>query len=54
MHDAEIQRLKQHHSEHRELFDGVLQWEESWSLLQELEVSQLCKTSKTFLKSNIS
>ncbi|XP_034743935.1 protein regulator of cytokinesis 1b [Etheostoma cragini] len=37
VHDAEIQRLKQHHEEHKELFDGVQQWEESWRLFLELE-----------------
>ncbi|KAG7481765.1 hypothetical protein JOB18_004206 [Solea senegalensis] len=36
-HDAEIQRLKQHYEDHKELFDGVQQWEESWKLFQELE-----------------
>lgn len=35
----EIQRLKQHYEDHRELFDGVQQWEESWRLFLELEVS---------------
>ena len=38
LHDAEIQRLKQHYEDHKELFDGVQQWEESWRLFQELEV----------------
>ncbi|XP_060924474.1 protein regulator of cytokinesis 1b [Limanda limanda] len=37
LHDAEIQRLKQHYEDHKELFDGVQQWEESWRLFQELE-----------------
>nr|XP_046251920.1 protein regulator of cytokinesis 1b isoform X2 [Scatophagus argus] len=37
LHDAEIQRLKQHYEEHKELFDGVHQWEESWRLFLELE-----------------
>lgn len=39
LHDAEIQRLKQHYEDHKVLFDGVHQWEESWRLFQELEVS---------------
>lgn len=39
LHDAEIQRLKQHYEDHKELFDGVHQWEESWRLFLELEVS---------------
>lgn len=46
LHDAEIQQLKRHHNEHRELFDGVQQWEENWRLLLELEVSQLSTTSQ--------
>lgn len=37
-HDAEIQRLKQHYEAHKELFDGVHQWEDSWRLYLELEV----------------
>lgn len=37
LHDAEIQRLKQHHEDHKELFDGVHKWEESWRLYLELE-----------------
>ncbi|XP_073320669.1 protein regulator of cytokinesis 1b [Pagrus major] len=37
LHDAEIQRLKQHYEDHRELFDGVHQWEESWTRFLELE-----------------
>lgn len=38
-HDAEIQRMKQHYEDHKELFDGVHQWEENWRHFQELEVS---------------
>ena len=38
-HDAEIQRVRQHYEDHKELFDGVHQWEENWRLFQELEVS---------------
>ncbi|XP_034536503.1 protein regulator of cytokinesis 1b isoform X2 [Notolabrus celidotus] len=37
LHDAEILRLKQHYEDHKELFDGVHQWEDSWRLFQELE-----------------
>uniref|UniRef100_A0A3Q3WTD6 Uncharacterized protein n=1 Tax=Mola mola TaxID=94237 RepID=A0A3Q3WTD6_MOLML len=37
LHDAEIQRLKHHYEDHKELFDGVHQWEESWRLFLELE-----------------
>ncbi|XP_056877393.1 protein regulator of cytokinesis 1b isoform X1 [Takifugu flavidus] len=36
-HDAEIQRMKQHYEDHKELFDGVHQWEENWRHFQELE-----------------
>lgn len=39
LHDAEIQRLKQHYEDHKELFEGVQQWEQSWRLFLELEVS---------------
>uniref|UniRef100_A0A3Q1ES70 Protein regulator of cytokinesis 1b n=1 Tax=Acanthochromis polyacanthus TaxID=80966 RepID=A0A3Q1ES70_9TELE len=37
LHDAEILRLKQHYEDHKELFDGVHRWEESWRLFLELE-----------------
>ncbi|XP_049573754.1 protein regulator of cytokinesis 1b [Syngnathus scovelli] len=37
VHDAEIQRLKKYYEDHKELFDGVHQWEESWRLFLELE-----------------
>ncbi|XP_061886509.1 protein regulator of cytokinesis 1b isoform X2 [Entelurus aequoreus] len=36
-HDAELQRLKQHYEDHKTLFDGVHQWEESWRLFLELD-----------------
>uniref|UniRef100_A0A8C7QKG1 Protein regulator of cytokinesis 1b n=1 Tax=Oncorhynchus mykiss TaxID=8022 RepID=A0A8C7QKG1_ONCMY len=39
LHEAEILRLKQHYEEHKELFEGVQRWEESWRLFLELEVS---------------
>ncbi|TDH17458.1 hypothetical protein EPR50_G00008310 [Perca flavescens] len=37
LHDAEIQRLKQHYEHHKALFEGVQQWEDSWRLFLELE-----------------
>ncbi|KAG9260806.1 protein regulator of cytokinesis 1 isoform X1 [Astyanax mexicanus] len=37
LHDAEILRLKQHYEEHKDLFEGVQRWEESWRLFLELE-----------------
>ncbi|XP_061594371.1 protein regulator of cytokinesis 1b isoform X2 [Cololabis saira] len=37
LHDAEIQRLRQHYEEHKELFEGIHRWEESWRLFLELE-----------------
>ncbi|XP_065145269.1 protein regulator of cytokinesis 1b isoform X3 [Paramisgurnus dabryanus] len=37
LHDAEIVRLKQHYEDHKELFEGVHQWEENWRLFIELE-----------------
>ncbi|XP_061671719.1 protein regulator of cytokinesis 1b isoform X2 [Syngnathoides biaculeatus] len=40
-HDAEIQRLKQHYDDHKELFDGVRQWEETWKLFLELDKKAL-------------
>ncbi|XP_029000842.1 protein regulator of cytokinesis 1b isoform X2 [Betta splendens] len=37
LHDVEIQHLKQHYQDHKELFEGIHQWEESWRLFQDLE-----------------
>ncbi|XP_051756463.1 protein regulator of cytokinesis 1b isoform X1 [Ctenopharyngodon idella] len=37
LHDAEIVRLKQYYEDHKELFEGVHKWEESWRLFLELE-----------------
>ncbi|XP_016350728.1 protein regulator of cytokinesis 1-like [Sinocyclocheilus anshuiensis] len=37
LHDAEIVRLKQYYEDHKDLFEGVHKWEESWRLFLELE-----------------
>ncbi|XP_047666931.1 protein regulator of cytokinesis 1b isoform X3 [Tachysurus fulvidraco] len=37
LHESELQRLKQHFEDHKELFEGVHKWEESWTLFLELE-----------------
>uniref|UniRef100_A0A8C1G3P4 Protein regulator of cytokinesis 1b n=1 Tax=Cyprinus carpio TaxID=7962 RepID=A0A8C1G3P4_CYPCA len=37
LHDAEIVQLKQYYEEHKDLFEGVHKWEESWRLFLELE-----------------
>nr|XP_045000936.1 protein regulator of cytokinesis 1 isoform X2 [Jaculus jaculus] len=37
LHDAEIARLKSYYEAHRELFEGVQKWEESWKLFLEFE-----------------
>ncbi|XP_051562410.1 protein regulator of cytokinesis 1-like isoform X1 [Myxocyprinus asiaticus] len=37
LHDAETVRLKQYYEDHKELFEGVHNWEESWKLFLELE-----------------
>lgn len=39
LHDAENVRLKQYYEDHKDLFEGVHKWEESWKLFLELEVS---------------
>nr|CAG5996601.1 unnamed protein product [Menidia menidia] len=39
LHDAEIQRLRQHYQDHQELFDGVQRWEDNWRLFLELEAT---------------
>ncbi|KAM4826144.1 protein regulator of cytokinesis 1 isoform 2-T2 [Thomomys bottae] len=36
-HDAEIVRLKTYYEAHKELFEGVHKWEESWRLFLEFE-----------------
>ncbi|XP_077569273.1 protein regulator of cytokinesis 1b isoform X1 [Stigmatopora nigra] len=37
LHDAEIQRLKEHYENHKDLFVGVNQWEQNWRLFLELD-----------------
>ncbi|XP_007235103.2 protein regulator of cytokinesis 1a isoform X1 [Astyanax mexicanus] len=37
MHEEEEQRLKQHYEHHRELYDGVTNWQNNWTLYQTLE-----------------
>ncbi|XP_042526349.1 protein regulator of cytokinesis 1 isoform X2 [Dipodomys spectabilis] len=36
-HDAEVVRLKNYYEAHKELFEGVHKWEESWKLFLEFE-----------------
>lgn len=38
LHDAEIVRLRNHYEVHKELFEGVQKWEDSWRLFLEFEV----------------
>ncbi|KAJ8249463.1 hypothetical protein GJAV_G00235190 [Gymnothorax javanicus] len=37
VHKSELLRLRQAHEAHRELFDGVKRWEDSWRLFLQLE-----------------
>ncbi|XP_069481305.1 protein regulator of cytokinesis 1-like [Ambystoma mexicanum] len=37
LHECEIVRMKHHYELHKDLFDGVQKWQESWKLLLELE-----------------
>uniref|UniRef100_A0A8C5M643 Protein regulator of cytokinesis 1 n=1 Tax=Leptobrachium leishanense TaxID=445787 RepID=A0A8C5M643_9ANUR len=37
LHDAEISRIKHHYETHKEMFEGVQKWEESWRLFLELD-----------------
>ncbi|XP_019495766.1 PREDICTED: protein regulator of cytokinesis 1 isoform X1 [Hipposideros armiger] len=37
LHDAEIVRLRNYYESHKELFEGVQKWEESWRLFLEFE-----------------
>ncbi|XP_006867199.1 PREDICTED: protein regulator of cytokinesis 1 [Chrysochloris asiatica] len=37
LHDAEIVRLRNYYEVHKELFEGVQKWEESWKLFLEFE-----------------
>ncbi|TSK20021.1 Protein regulator of cytokinesis 1 [Bagarius yarrelli] len=46
-HEAEIQRVKQHYEDHKELFEGVHKWEESWKLFLELEKKAMDPTRFT-------
>uniref|UniRef100_A0A673JZC6 Protein regulator of cytokinesis 1a n=1 Tax=Sinocyclocheilus rhinocerous TaxID=307959 RepID=A0A673JZC6_9TELE len=43
LHDAEIVRLKQYYEDHKDLFEGVHKWEESWRLFLELELEKKLK-----------
>ncbi|KAL2088555.1 hypothetical protein ACEWY4_015454 [Coilia grayii] len=36
-HDSELVRLRQHYENHKELFEGIYKWEESWRLFLDLE-----------------
>lgn len=38
LHDSEVVLLRQHYDGHKELFEGVHKWEESWRLFLDLEV----------------
>ena len=38
LHDAEIVRLRNYYEVHKEFFEGVQKWEESWRLFLEFEV----------------
>ncbi|XP_053437881.1 protein regulator of cytokinesis 1 isoform X3 [Nycticebus coucang] len=37
IHDAEVVKLKDYYETHKELFEGVQKWEESWKLFLEFE-----------------
>lgn len=38
LHDIEVIRLRNYYEAHKELFEGVQKWEESWKLFLEFEV----------------
>ncbi|KAB0380728.1 hypothetical protein FD755_008512 [Muntiacus reevesi] len=38
LHDAEIVRLRNYYEVHKELFEGVQKWEESWRLFLEFDI----------------
>lgn len=51
LHEAEVRTLKQYHEDHKELFEGVLKWQENWTLYLELDVSSLpINLTGTYLK----
>ena len=39
MHEVEMESLKKYHEDHKDLFTGVNQWHQNWTLYLELEVS---------------
>ncbi|KAM5292898.1 protein regulator of cytokinesis 1 isoform 9-T9 [Ctenodactylus gundi] len=43
LHDAEILRLKNYYALHKELFEGVQKWEESWRLFLDFELEEELK-----------
>lgn len=42
LHQEELLSLKKHYEDHRELFEGVTRWQDSWTLFLQLEVSTFC------------
>uniref|UniRef100_A0A8D0WZ82 Protein regulator of cytokinesis 1 n=1 Tax=Sus scrofa TaxID=9823 RepID=A0A8D0WZ82_PIG len=44
LHDAEIVQLRNYYEVHKELFEGVRKWEESWRLFLEFELEEELKT----------
>ncbi|XP_006769662.1 PREDICTED: protein regulator of cytokinesis 1 [Myotis davidii] len=49
-HDAEVVRLRNYYEVHKELFDGVQKWEESWRLFLEFEVPVGSRAPTTALR----
>ncbi|XP_049561745.1 protein regulator of cytokinesis 1 isoform X2 [Orcinus orca] len=43
LHDAEIVQLRNYYEVHKELFEGVQKWEESWKLFLEFELEEELK-----------
>ncbi|CAB1331844.1 unnamed protein product, partial [Coregonus sp. 'balchen'] len=37
LHEAELLSLRKHYEDHRELFEGVTRWQDSWTLFLQLE-----------------
>lgn len=38
-HEAEVKILEKYFEDHKELFEGVMKWQENWTLYLELDVS---------------
>jgi len=54
LHEAEVSMLKKYYEDHQELFEGVMKWQENWTLYLELDVSTVFEYSVAAFKTDFS